>query len=588
MLRKVQTENGMVQGLVGKDPRVTVFRGVPYAEPPVGELRWKAPRPARDWEGVRKCYEYGDMPMMRIHPGTDDGFYKKELHPVAAEYGMSEDCLYLNIFSPAETREDKLPVFCYIHGGGLQDGYNYEVEFDGERVARRGVIVVMISYRLGLFGFLAHPEITAETPEGEVVSNFGMQDQSLALHWVARNIKNFGGDPERIVICGQSAGAGSVQTQLCSPMNEGIIAGAICQSAITFGFGDRKAGIGRSMSLKDAEQFGADFFSSVGIRDLQEARSMDASELMRRLDSVSPKDAMFGLAFGTCIDGKFVTETAVSSYYNDRLPDVPMMVGVCMAETQGMFAGAELTKKDIEELALGYGDRKEEFLKLADVKTDEDAAALAAVVETVSGEGFGEYLHHHIFGSLGIKNDMFFHLDQEQEKRLSAIYAYDSITNRITPCGRDESYKFTDVYESGGAGLIGTVSGYSAVLEALACGGRGRNGERILKEETVRMFSVNVTMGQALRDVQLQEGPEYGYGLGVRVKINEKRGLGPIGEFGWGGAAGAYVCVDPAHHVSIFFATHVMNFGVCGREFHPLICDYAYEGVLGTEETSQN
>ncbi len=207
MLRKVQTENGMVQGLVGKDPRVTVFRGVPYAEPPVGELRWKAPRPAWDWEGVRKCYEYGDMPMMRIHPGTDDGFYKKELHPVAAEYGMSEDCLYLNIFSPAETREDKLPVFCYIHGGGLQDGYNYEVEFDGERVARRGVIVVMISYRLGLFGFLAHPEITAETPEGEVVSNFGMQDQSLALHWVARNIKNFGGDPERIVICGQCADA---------------------------------------------------------------------------------------------------------------------------------------------------------------------------------------------------------------------------------------------------------------------------------------------------------------------------------------------------------------------------------------------
>lgn len=113
---------------------------------------------------------------------------------------------------------------------------------------------------------------------------------------------------------------------------------------------------------------------------------MDASELMRRLDSVSPKDAMFGLAFGTCIDGKFVTETAVSSYYNDRLPDVPMMVGVCMAETQGMFAGAELTKKDIEELALGYGDRKEEFLKLADVKTDEDAAALAR------GDAFNRFL----------------------------------------------------------------------------------------------------------------------------------------------------------------------------------------------------
>lgn len=377
MLRKVQTENGMIQGLVGKDPRVTVFRGVPYAKPPLGELRWRAPQPAESWEGVRKCYEYGDMPMMRIKPGTDDGFYKKELHPVSAEFGMSEDCLYLNIFSPAESAEDRLPVFCYIHGGGLQDGYNYEVEFDGERVARRGVIVVMISYRLGLFGFLAHPEITAETPEGDVISNFGMQDQSLALHWVAKNIKNFGGDPDRIVICGQSAGAGSVQTQLCSPYNKGLIAGAICQSAVNFDFGDTGSINGRTMPLKEAEKFGADFFASVNIRDLKEAREMDAAELMRRLDSVSPEGAMFGLSFGICIDGKFVTEPVVSSYYNDRLPDVPMIVGVCQGETQGMFAGVDLTKADIEKIAEAYGDQKEAFLQAAGVKTDEDAAELA-------------------------------------------------------------------------------------------------------------------------------------------------------------------------------------------------------------------
>ena len=177
MLRKVQVKNGVLQGLVGKDPRITVFRGVPYAKPPVGELRWRAPQPAENWEGVRKCYEYGDMPMMRVHPGTGDDFYTKELHPVAADYGMSEDCLYLNIFSPAAAADENLPVFCYIHGGGLQDGYSYEVEFDPERVARRGVIVVMIGYRLGLFGFLAHPEITARTPEGEVISNFDLRTE---------------------------------------------------------------------------------------------------------------------------------------------------------------------------------------------------------------------------------------------------------------------------------------------------------------------------------------------------------------------------------------------------------------------------
>lgn len=386
MLRRVKTKNGELQGLVGKDPRITVFRGVPYAKPPVGELRWKAPQPAEDWVGVRKCYEYGDMPMMRVHPGTDDSFYKRELHPVSADFGMSEDCLYLNIFSPAETVDDNLPVFCYIHGGGLQDGYNYEVEFDGERVARRGVIVVMIGYRLGLFGFLAHPEITAETAADQVISNFGMQDQSLALHWVKENIGAFGGNPEQIVICGQSAGAGSVQTQLCSPYNEGIISGAICQSSVSFAFGDEESVFGRTMTLEEAEKHGADFFASVGIQSLEEARGLDAAELMRRLDSVSPKGELFGLAFGTCVDGKFITEPVVSSYYNDRLPDVPMIVGVCMEETRGMFGGAGLTKAALEKRAEVYGDKKEEFLKLADVQSDEDAAALA------QGDAFNTFL----------------------------------------------------------------------------------------------------------------------------------------------------------------------------------------------------
>ncbi len=386
MLREVKTKNGTLKGLVGKDPRITVFRGVPYAKPPVGELRWKAPQPAEPWEGVKTCYEYGDMPMMRVHPGTDDSFYKHELHPTSAEYGMSEDCLYLNIFSPAEKADEKLPVFCYIHGGGLQDGYNYEVEFDGERVARRGVIVVMISYRLGLFGFLAHPELTAETKEDEIISNFGMQDQSMALHWVAENIESFGGDPSRIVICGQSAGAGSVQSQLCSPMNEGIIAGAICQSAVSFAFGDEESVFGRMKSLEEAEQFGDDFFRAAGIPDLAAARAMSADELMRCVDRVAPKGQLFGLAFGICVDGKFVKEPVALSYYNDRLPDVPMIVGVCMGETQGMFAGAELTKEQVEQRAKAYGGGKAEFLELADVKSDEDAKKLG------EGDAFNNFL----------------------------------------------------------------------------------------------------------------------------------------------------------------------------------------------------
>ncbi len=204
---------------------------------------------------------------------------------------------------------------------------------------------------------------------------------------------------------------------------------------------------------------------------------------------------------------------------------------------------------------------------------------LAAVAEVVSKEKFSDYLHKYIFEPLDITDDMVFSMNETQEKRLSVIYEYDAKTNCIIPCRRDESYKFTENYESGGAGLIGTVSGYSKVIDALACGGEGANGKRILKEKTVGMFSSCVTTGQALRDVQIQEGTEYGYGLGVRVKINAKNGRGPIGEFGWGGAAGAYVCIDPVNHISIFYAQHVMNFPICGKVFHPLIRDLAYEGA---------
>ena len=374
MLRVVHVKNGTLQGLVGKDPRITVFRGVPYAKPPVGELRWRAPQPAENWEGVKKCYEYGDMPMMRIHPGLGDDFYTKELHPTAADYGMSEDCLYLNIFTPAKTADENLPVFCYIHGGGLQDGYSYEIEFDPERVARRGVIVVMIGYRLGLFGFLAHPEITARTPENEVISNFGFQDQSLALHWVHENITAFGGNPERIVICGQSAGAGSVQAQLLSPYNEGIIAGAICQSGVSMSFADEERAFGEAMPLEAAQAHGEDFFRQAGIENLAQAQEMDAAELMEKLLKISPD---WRFSFGQCVDGKFIKESVWDAYYNDRIPNVPMIIGLCWDETQGgMFGGDDFTYEDFLKWAEMYGEKKEELLKIANITNDDEAAML--------------------------------------------------------------------------------------------------------------------------------------------------------------------------------------------------------------------
>ena len=171
---------------------------------------------------------------------------------------------------------------------------------------------MMVGYRLGLFGFLAHPELTAETPEGEIVSNFGMQDQSLAIHWIYENIKAFGGDPSRITICGQSAGAGSVQNQMCSSYNDGIIAGAICQSSVGFAYAEDGLS-GRTQSLAEAEANGADFFSKADIADLAEARSLSAEELMKRVGDVSEPGAMFGFMFTPCVDGKFIKERTMIS-----------------------------------------------------------------------------------------------------------------------------------------------------------------------------------------------------------------------------------------------------------------------------------
>ena len=368
MLRTVKVKNGLLRGLVGRDPRVAVFRGVPYAKPPVGELRWRAPEPMEDWEGVRTCYDYGDMPMMRVHPGYGEDFYTKELHPVAASYGMSEDCLYLNVFTPAVTGEEQLPVLCWIHGGGLQDGYSYEIEFDPERLARRGIVVVMIGYRLGLFGFLAHPEITRETPEGTPVSNFGFQDQSMALHWVHENIAAFGGDPEKITVAGQSAGAGSVQAQLLSPLNAGIIKGAVCQSGVSFAFGDEARPFGGVMPLKDAEAHGERFFREIGVKTLAEARSMDASELMRRLFAVSPG---WEWSFGQCVDGWFVLENPWEAYYNDRVPNVPMLVGYCEGETKGFMTFMPESTRGFCELRGGRGQKVYQYVFDHDIPGDD-------------------------------------------------------------------------------------------------------------------------------------------------------------------------------------------------------------------------
>src|SRR5690606_18472097 len=215
---QVKVANGILLENLEESGIVTV-KGIAYAQPPVGELRWKAPQPAKNWKGVRNATAFSAQPMQRYI--WDDMFFRGE--------GKSEDCLYLNVWTPAGSSADKLPVLVYFHGGGMIAGDGSEPRYDGESMAKLGIVVVTINYRLGIFGSFAHPELTKESAN-KSSGNYGLMDQHFALKWVNKNISAFGGDPGRVTIGGESAGATSVSLQMASPLSKGLFAGAIGQS----------------------------------------------------------------------------------------------------------------------------------------------------------------------------------------------------------------------------------------------------------------------------------------------------------------------------------------------------------------------
>jgi len=315
MLRQATVENGVLQGVRSGDPRITVYRGVPFAAPPVGDLRWRAPRPARDWEGVYKADTFAPIPMQEP-PGLDpDNFYSFELHP-ATDLEMSEDCLYLNVWTPAKSADEKLPVMVWIHGGAYHSGYSYEMEFDGDAIGRRGVILVTLAYRLGAFGFFAHPEITAEDPNA-IPTNFGLLDQKAGIEWVKRNIAAFGGDPDNITIFGQSAGAGSVAAHLASPLTEGLFQRAIVESG-----GGLLNRPGDTPTLADAEEIGKALFESLGVASLAEARRLDAQTVQ-----AASREGRVNMVWRPVVDGKYVVEPPMDAIRRDRNHEVSLMIG---------------------------------------------------------------------------------------------------------------------------------------------------------------------------------------------------------------------------------------------------------------------
>ena len=372
MLRITKTENGLVKGLMGTNARITVFKGIPYAAPPVGENRWRPLQPAADWEGIRECYTFGPICYQNT-PGRDpNAFYSKEWH-VDPDIDISEDGLYLNIWTPAKTGDERLPVMVWIHGGGMQEGYSYEMEFDGEEFASRGVVLVSVGYRLNVFGFLTHPEITAENPEAP--SNFALMDQAAAIKWVKRNIANFGGDPQNITIFGQSGGGDAVQFLLVSPKTKGDFQRAIIQSA-----GSRMlrypyypAFLSHGDTMETAYALSARLFEMCGVKTLEEARRLDAATLLEKYNQM--KRPMVPV-----IDGKFITELPNDAFPANRLHDVSLMV---TATSDEFMAGVTGNPKAWVEAHFGH--RAEEYWKLvreAAGSDDEESLRKAADFST--------------------------------------------------------------------------------------------------------------------------------------------------------------------------------------------------------------
>ena len=278
MIRTVQVEQGILRGAPAADPRITAFKGVPFAAPPLGKLRFAPPQPPAPWKGERECYLFSPIPVQpspERNPSPDD-IYAREW-AVDPDIPVSEDCLYLNVWTPAKSAGEKLPVYFWIFGGGWQVGHTAEMEFDGERIARRGIVVVTVNYRVNLFGFMSHPEITAEYPDAP--TNFGLLDQQFGLKWVYRNIAAFGGDPENITIGGQSAGGGSVLFHVSSPESRKYFKRAVVESGI---FEHPFTEVFPRRTVQDAEQLGKEFFAFCGVKNLAEARALSTDELRKK------------------------------------------------------------------------------------------------------------------------------------------------------------------------------------------------------------------------------------------------------------------------------------------------------------------
>jgi para-nitrobenzyl esterase len=346
----VKTGQGKVHGKTINDGKVKAFLGLPYAAAPVGDLRWKETQPPAKWKGTRDAASFG----ARCVQGSvfDDMVFR--------DAGASEDCLFLNVYAPAKAKtKSKLPVMFWIHGGGYEGGASSEPRHNGDFLPTKGVVLVTINYRLGVFGFLATPDLAKEA--NGAAGNYGIFDMVAALRWVQANIGNFGGDPKNVTIFGESAGSFAVSTLVASPLARGLFAKAIGESGAAFGSMEP----GDTLEAQEAKD--GKWVASLGVKSLKELRAVPTARIL---------DAAKGIHFASIVDGRLLTEQITTTYAAGRQAHVPLLAG--WNRDEGSFAAEGMTAEKWKAMATeNFKERAQEFLTLYPGGTDEQATRSA-------------------------------------------------------------------------------------------------------------------------------------------------------------------------------------------------------------------
>ena len=345
----VKTASGQISGTQSSDGIIKVFKGIPFAAAPVGSLRWKAPQPVKAWAGVKKCIDFSKSPQQG--KPNEFGVYTREF--LIKDEPLSEDCLYLNVWTGAKKATEKRPVIVWIYGGGFVSGGTNVPIYDGEALAKKGVILVSVNYRVGILGFFAHPALTKESPN-KASGNYGLMDQLAALKWVKKNIAAFGGDPANVTIAGQSAGSFGVNYLVASALAKGYFAKAIAESGAHM-----LPGKGSGVSLAEAEKGGLQTAEALHASSLAALRKLPAAELLKQNN------------FRPIVDGYFLPQVPADIYAANKESKVPLLTGW---NEDDAFVGKLKNASDYTTgIQNRFGDGAAEVLKLYPASTDAEA-----------------------------------------------------------------------------------------------------------------------------------------------------------------------------------------------------------------------